>query len=152
MARGIRGIVPQPFARIGEELLFREDIQQMQCSQIRAFLQELDGVGLAFLGDAREELRVDYQALEIGQGFGQAREEAGRVAQAEELEGEGFDGLRKGGDVPGLREQGLVFVDFDVGGEGQGFEAAGFGREVGDGEGLEGDLREVLVRVGSGGR
>lgn len=46
--------------------------------------------------------------------------------------------------MEGLRDDALVLVDFDVGCQGQGFEAAGFGREVGDCERLEGDLESVV--------
>lgn len=146
MAGGVGGVVPQPLAGLREELLLGEDVEQVQRAQVLALLEERHGVRVSFLGDAREELGVDDEALEVGQGVGEAGEEAGRVAQAEELEGEGFDGRGKRGDVPGLGEDGLVFVDFDVGGEGQGFEAAGFRGEGWDGEGLERDLGERSAR------
>ena len=150
MPRGVLSIIPQPLARLPEELLLGEDIEQMQRTEILALLEEGDGVGLAFGGDAGEELGVDYQALEVGEGFGERGEEAYGVAEGEELEGEGFDARGQGGDGEGLGEEGLVFVDFDIARQGEGAKSMGFWREVWYGEGLERDLEkvEVLVLVG----
>lgn len=45
--------------------------------------------------------------------------------------------------MEGLGEVCGVFIDFDVAGEGQGFETLGCWGEVGEVEGLEGDLGGV---------
>lgn len=120
---------------------FREHVEEMQRAKIRQVLEELDCVGHAVVGDPSEELGVYYDGFKIWESGGKGGEEAWRVAHAEELEREGFDcGGEGGGDVVGLGEEGLVFVEFDVGGESQGAETGGFGWEVGEGEGLEGDL------------
>lgn len=144
MGRVGGGVVAQPFARLGEELLLGEDVEEVQGAEVLELLEEFDRVFLAFLRDSREELGVDDDAFEVGEGGGEGGEEAGRVAEGEELEGEGFDARGEGGgDVEGLGEVRGVFVDFDVAGEGQGFEALGCWGEVGEGEGLEGDLGGV---------
>lgn len=65
----------------------------------------------------------------------------GGITQREELERKGFDGLGKLGYCSGVLEDLGVLVKLDVGCQGQSFERGGFGREVGDREGLERYLR-----------
>lgn len=91
----------------------------MQGAEVLAFLEEGDGVGLRFGGQAREELRVDDDAFQVGERGCKGGEEACWVAEAEELEGQGFDGGgERRGDVVGFGEEVLVVGEFDVGGEG----------------------------------
>lgn len=145
----LRGIILQPRRRTLEEMRFREDVEEMQSAELREVLEELDCVGHAVVGDPGEELGVDDDGFEIWQCGGESGEEAWWVAHAEELEGEGFDcGGEGGGDVVGLGEEGLVFVELDVGGQGEGAEAGGFGWEVWEGEGLEGDLCGTNCQLG----